>query len=246
MKLPAPLIHAGLILVVATTSASAQDPTANAAATKDSGRSWNPTSGVPNTGGETIATATVISSLPYTDSDNTCGHVHDYTARCGANAAPDLFYRYVPPSDQTALISLCGSAYDTVLYVLENGVEIACNDDFCGLDSELRVPLVAGRTYTIGVSGFRSNCGSYILHISELPDCYYECPLPAQIEYEPRCGPGYVDHFNGGCNSTPAVFSGVYCYNICGETGTFTVGGAETPDTDWYRLTVFPGNFSFS
>jgi hypothetical protein len=115
-------------------------------------------------GGETIATATVIAALPFSDSDNTCGHVQDYVASCGANAAPDLFYRYTPASNATASLCLCGSSYDTILYVLENGVEIACNDDSCGLQSALVVPMVAGRTYTIGVSGFSTNCGSYVVN----------------------------------------------------------------------------------
>jgi hypothetical protein len=59
---------------------------------------------------------------------------------------------------------MCGSGYDTVLYVLENGVEIACNDDFCGLQSEVWATVVAGRTYIIGVSGFSTACGAYVLN----------------------------------------------------------------------------------
>ena len=53
----------------------------------------------------------------------------DHVASCGANAAPDLLYRCTPPANQMASFCLCGSSLDTVLYVLENGVEIACDDD---------------------------------------------------------------------------------------------------------------------
>jgi hypothetical protein len=46
----------------------------------------------PRTGGETIEDATVIPSLPYTDTGATCGYGHDYTD-CVYNAgAPDVVY----------------------------------------------------------------------------------------------------------------------------------------------------------
>ena len=125
--------------------------------------------GGPDTGGETMATATIIASLPFSDSDNTCGHVQDYTASCGANSAPDLFYRYVPAANHTLAVSVCGSGFDTILYVLENGIEIACNDDYCGLQSQIVVPVVAGRTYIIGVSGFSTACGLYTLNPAATP-----------------------------------------------------------------------------
>ena len=56
---------------------------------------------------------------------------------------------------------------------------------------------------------------------------------------------GYVDNFNGGCNSTPPVFSHASCNTICGETGTYILDGQERSDTDWYRITVGPGSFSY-
>ena len=71
-----------------------------------------------------------------------------------------------------------------------------------------------------------------------------DCPPSSQIEGEPRCGNGYVDNFNGGCNSTPPVFSVVSCNTICGETGTYLFDGQERSDTDWYRITLSPGSFS--
>ena len=198
--------------------------------------------GWTDSGGETVASATWINDLPYTDSDNTCGHTHDYTAACGANvSAPDLFYRYVPSTNEQVLVSLCGSAYDTVLYVLENGVEIACNDDFCDLQSELHVAVVAGRTYTIGVSGYSTACGPYTLFVTALYGPCIPCPTGVQIEGEPACGPNYVDAFNGGCNSTPQMFQPVTCGVICGETGTYVFNGLSHRDTDWFYINTSGG-----
>jgi len=205
----------------------------------------NPTQvpgGWTDTGGETQATATLINSLPYSDSDNTCGHVQDYFASCGANAAPDLFYRYVPTTTGSSTVSLCGSTYDTVVYVLENGVEIACNDDFCGLQSEVSVSFVAGRTYIIGVSGFSTACGAYTLNVSgPAVPCIPACPAGVQIEGEPVCGTDYVDAYNGGCNSTPQVFQPVTCGVICGESGTYLFQGGQYRDTDWYQINTTAG-----
>ena len=192
--------------------------------------------GWTDSGGETIATATLINALPYSDSDNTCDHTQDYVASCGTNAAPDLFYRYEPTATANATVSLCGSTYDTVVYVLENGVELACNDDFCGLQSEVSVIFVAGRTYIIGVSGFSTACGQYSLNITVQLPCIPVCPPGVQIEGEPVCGPNYFDTYNGGCGSDPLAFLDVTCRVICSETGTFLFQGGNYRDTDRYYI----------
>jgi hypothetical protein len=91
---------------------------------------------------------------------------------------------------------------------------------------------------------------SYTLIVNgpNLPPCTdcAECPPGAQLEGEPRCTVDYVDNFNGGCNSTPNVFTDVTCGTICGEAGTFLNGGQNFRDTDWYRITVGPGTFSYT
>lgn len=60
------------------------------------------------------------------------------------------------------------------------------------------------------------------------------------VEGEPVCANGYVDNFNGGCNSTPNVFDQIACgQTVCGEYGTFlSAGGANFRDTDWYTFTL--------
>ncbi|MEW6253097.1 MAG: hypothetical protein AB1716_20860, partial [Planctomycetota bacterium] len=67
--------------------------------------------------------------------------------------------------------------------------------------------------------------------------CTVVIPTGAARENEPDCGPNYVDTFNGGCNSTPPVFSNIACgQTIYGESGTFTGGLGR--DTDWYKFTI--------
>ncbi|MHC4094210.1 MAG: hypothetical protein ACYSVY_28705, partial [Planctomycetota bacterium] len=48
------------------------------------------------------------------------------------------------------------------------------------------------------------------------------CDVGSLPEGEPPCGPGYEDTINGGCNSTPPVFSVIQCgETICGESGFY-------------------------
>ncbi len=69
--------------------------------------------------------------------------------------------------------------------------------------------------------------------------CSLTCAPGATPEGEPDCGDDYDDLTNGGCNSTPVVFQEISCGDrICGESGTFLAGAANTRDTDWYRLVL--------
>jgi hypothetical protein len=67
------------------------------------------------------------------------------------------------------------------------------------------------------------------------------CPSNAVAEGEPVCGDEYVDETNGGCNSTPPVYTDVPCgpRTICGEYGNYIgPGSLEYRDTDWYQFTA--------
>jgi hypothetical protein len=60
------------------------------------------------------------------------------------------------------------------------------------------------------------------------------------VEGEPDCANGYVDAYNGGCNSTPNVVGEIRCgRTVCGKYGTFlSATGANFRDTDWYQFTI--------
>jgi hypothetical protein len=75
-----------------------------------------------------------------------------------------------------------------------------------------------------------------------------QCPCPANAgaEGEPVCFDGYVDNFNGGCNSTPVVYGVANCSPICGNAGLYTTNGLPLRDTDWYMITLGAGNFTVS
>jgi len=56
-------------------------------------------------GGETIATAIVIGSMPFTDTGNTSDNIHDYDEACTytGSTSPDVVYAYTPAGEDRAL-----------------------------------------------------------------------------------------------------------------------------------------------
>lgn len=196
-------------------------------------------------GGETFATAVPIAALPYNDTGATCDNVNDIAHTCGGTGGPDVVYSFVPAADMQVNVSLCGSAYDTLVGVFNSSyTEIACNDDFCGLQSEVdHVPLTGGQTYYIVVDGYTStSCGTYTLSIVEyIPPPPLECAPGSLLENEPPCGDNYVDGWNGGCNSTPYVFQPICPPSgdtavMCGKSGTYLYQGYSYRDTDWFKI----------
>ena len=205
-------------------------------------------------GGETIETAWMIYALPFADTGNTCDNINDYDEECPytGSLSPDVVYAYEPPYDMCVSISLCDSYYDTKLYVYENVVgnvdwPNGCNDDnFNCVNPPVSytswiesLELFAGNTYYIVVDGYGSGCGDYVLYMEEI-ECVGDCDVicVGVPEGEPTCYDEYDDHFNGGCNAVPPVFSiqPVGDMTVCGESGVFTFGATTYRDTDWYRI----------
>jgi hypothetical protein len=98
-------------------------------------------------------------------SGSTVGATCTDESSCGYNDKYAVWHSYTPQSDQTVTISLCGSAFDTTLAVFDarEGTELACNDDYCGL----QIDLTAGQTYLIRVAGYDGQMGNYTLTIAE-------------------------------------------------------------------------------
>ena len=88
-------------------------------------------------------------------------------------SGPNLWYRYAATCTGQAVVSLCGSSFDTVLAVYK-GWEcyprptdlIGCNDDACGRQSELTFDVVAGNHYLIEVGGYGDEAGRGVLSIA--------------------------------------------------------------------------------
>lgn len=210
-------------------------------------------------GGDDVAGAMVVPGIPYDDAGTTVGYTDDYQATClVANGAPDIVYTLVVPgypAGATGIdISLCGSAYDTGLYVLDAALaEVACNDDMCGYQSQIaNVALASGQTYHLVVDGYGVASGRYEIAVTwHLP---YELPCSPVIctEDEPALVTDYVDDWNGGCDSPPRYpFHPIHgalpgssipagSMVMCGVSGWYQYQGVDRRDTDWFTMPVGP------
>ncbi len=82
---------------------------------------------------------------------------------CGGGVCHnDVWFEWTAPASGTTFLSLCGStAVDTLMSVWPGpagcptlGTSIACNDDNCGLQSQLSFPATAGVTYLFQVGAY--------------------------------------------------------------------------------------------
>jgi hypothetical protein len=203
-------------------------------------------------GGEDIASAVAITSLPFFDTGATCDNINDYDIECPYDSnSKDVVYSYIPAVDICISVDLFGSSYDTKTYVYDEDMNIiACDDDHYGGPGYLsfieEADLVGGMTYYIVVDGYGGDCGEFVLNILEVippPPCHLTCEgIP---EGEPALIDFYEDNYNGGCNSSPNVFqeiiSNTGTYELCGVGGWYLNGGGFNSfyrDTDWYVVTI--------
>ena len=128
-------------------------------------------------GGDACIEPLVVDSLPYEFFGTTTDNTNTY-----GNAAPDEWHLFNVYEDGPYVFTLCGGGtnYDSYLYLLDGdcATELASNDDFCGLQSEMMVTLSPGE-YVLAVDGYSSSSGDYQLEIyGETPPEYGNCQYP--------------------------------------------------------------------
>jgi hypothetical protein len=159
----------------------------------------------PNDSCSAPSTVVGYGSFPFSD----VGATTDGT-NCSLGTG-DVWFTWVAPGTGSSTVSLCGgSTLDSVLAVY-NGVGcpvpgswITCNDDFCGLQSQISFAATAGNSYTIQLCGWNGGTGSGTFAISG--------PPPPVL--------------NDSCSSpTTVVGGGPFPWTTVGAT---TDGGAES------------------
>ncbi len=131
-------------------------------------------------GGEDIASAVPIASIPATLTGTTAGYADDYdvtSGGCTSTNAPDVVYSLVPDDDYRIHILSCNSAYWTKLIVYETDEtnNIACSQysDSCLPDYRAalyNIDVTGGTTYYIVVDGgIAGPSGAYEIDILVLP-----------------------------------------------------------------------------
>ncbi|MEZ4318407.1 MAG: hypothetical protein R3F61_12925 [Myxococcota bacterium] len=109
-------------------------------------------------------------------SGDTCGAGHDYVRSCGefGTAGEDRGYRWSAPHDGTFVFDTLGSSFDTTLSAREDCAvgdgELACNDDVNTgqlTQSRIQLALQTGQTIVLVVDTYDSDCGEFVLNITE-------------------------------------------------------------------------------
>ncbi|WP_216831016.1 hypothetical protein [Alkalihalobacterium elongatum] len=120
--------------------------------------------------------ATAITTLPFSNTINTCNATLDYNSPCFEDNRGDYFsvwYSYTPAVDMQINANTAGSDYDTVLSVFtgtcDNLQFIVCNDDASpDLTSRVIFTATAGVTYYFMIGGFDSFvCGNLVFNVLE-------------------------------------------------------------------------------
>ena len=200
------------------------------------GRTENP---MLNQGGDSIAVATPITAIPYLAQGTTCGYHNTYNPTCDGTTSRgnDVVYSFAPEDDITVQISLCGSRYDTKLYVYRNSTanRIACSDNDCGnaywTDRSVIdcITLEADNIYYIVVDGYGlGTCGQYELRVVEC-GCGHEPDGVFQND-----DGTYVFRQTTNATSTPPLYTGPWFYDTqCGTSNNYGFGYQSAYDQDY-------------
>jgi len=177
-----------------------------------------------------------VTDLPFSTSYAS----HDGPTDC--MTSNNVWYSYTATCDGRLTVDLCGSGFDTKLGIWAGSdcpptTMVACNDDFCGLQSQAMIRVNTGEEYLFEVGGYSTASGDGDITVSCEALCQVECPEEAIFEAE-LCG----EDINGGCNAPPDYpFEPLNCGDvICGTAWADEL----TRDTDWYEFTVdAPGGY---
>jgi len=205
--------------------------------------------------GDTVESPFVVPQIPYETTGTTTGFTDDYDEACPyeGSTSPDVVYAFTVVEDSLYyMIDMCGSGYDTKIYVYDAQLELlACNDDAyfgdpCGMyvSAVEDLYLEVGATYYLVIDGYGGDHGDYVLEISSYERCFVEQPAWAWLEGEPPLVDGYVDTFNGGCNTDfddPPfrwfeLVSNAERWGLWGTSGWYETEGLSRRDTDWIAL----------
>ena len=122
------------------------------------------------------ACTTVLTDTPVNGTTNGAGGSD--LSSCGFQDTLDTWHCWTADCTGTATFSLCdpetqpGIALgDSTLAVFDacGGAELGCDDDTCGLLSEISLPVTSGTQYRARVSGHFGTSGNYTLNVS---DCF--------------------------------------------------------------------------
>jgi cysteine-rich repeat protein len=162
---------------------------------------------------------------------------------CSTLSSGDIWYDYFATCDGTLTVDTCTDTDFDSLLVVYNGLscpaigEVVCNDDSCGAQSSLSLPVTQGEAYKIRVRGFYGPAfGSGTLTVSCSPSGAV-CGNGA-VEAGEQCDDSNTN--NGDCCSSTCQFegSGSSCATVppnaanqCDGAGACVCKATETPES---------------
>jgi len=173
----------------------------------------NPCAGNETDLGTVTCPADVSATGDTTGAANVCG-----------NTAGDAFYVFTVPTSDYYTISTCyaGTTFDTYLRLYDDYccvTEIAANDDFCDLQSQIDIVLAPG-TYRLQVEGYSGFEGAYEVHIS----C--TVPPPGDLSCsDSGSGVDLIWNNNASYDSIEVMVDGVVHDTLAGTDTTYTATG---------------------
>jgi hypothetical protein len=198
-----------------------------------------------------IAQATAITALPFTDAlDTTEATTAPEDPDC-AGSGPTVWYAFTPAADVFVFADTFGSDYDTTLsvYTDEGGAltQIACNDDFNGLQSGVLFEATAGTTYFIMVGSFASGPGGGLIFSIDVapPPIVFDLALSGKGSVNAKSGVATI-------RGTVSCSGPGYVYDLYGTLqqkkgralfrADFFAGGFECtpPETAWSATATSP------
>jgi hypothetical protein len=145
---------------------------------------------------DNLAGAKAIASLPFDDNMGTAGASNEASEASPSCAVGtnSVWYKYTATKDETISFSTLKSDYDTVITVATGSAhpltETACNDDALTTDdqekaSQVAVPVKAGTTYYVGVTGNYGSAGKLAFHAESVVNTLKitQQPTPATVNY---------------------------------------------------------------
>lgn len=188
---------------------------------------------------------------------------------CSLGDVNDVWFFYVASCDGEATVNTCGSLFDTTLQIFSEcgGTEIACNDDECGLQSELVFTVTAGTTYIIRVAGYDGATGSGVINVSCVEEGACAVIPPPEVDvtsdaylqviaedvfccetaWDATCQEAYDDLVGGGgdppanddCADATVVTDGTTAFSSTGATGTDETSCTLDDTNDvWFSYTA--------
>lgn len=127
---------------------------------------------------DNVASARVVSAVPFTDMVNTAAATTESTdpaPTCASGAAnsgraKSVWYRFTAAASGTTTADTFTASYDTILAAFTGAPgtfsEVACNDDTGGLQSQVQFNVAAGTTYHLMAADFEGVGGALVVHLS--------------------------------------------------------------------------------